>query len=689
MSYSCLQEPWDFLGGILEQLEGEVDESVVEFCEEEIDEKTGKIEEKIEEYLEKAGKKCYSVEPIGVLWGILRMLLQATTAGADQNKTQEKILDETAEMMKKYLESTDEMGSCRIGVEHPQYVAILQELLPSGASTSTWDSIPNNLAGEDHVVKKIKDITLKIHVELLPVSLHQQDKSMEESVKEQLLREDCRERIEQVLVRIKEYLLIQETTWRDEKINPTRLVRRWVAEKLTTGQDWSSSVNQAEHCFDVLTDLRLLCARDVDAAGNVKSITVHPLVYNFITKMARKEHILDTRLSRHLARHFSILSNIQLRPSDSILDFLKQPSRASSRSKLGKVLDLEGCTSLRDNQRWLRNVCTSFILLKYLSLRNTDVTRLPKEINRLQQLEVLDIRKTPMNASAIKKLMLLKLKRLLASLWGTGDGGDAHIFSTLQMPRKVKTMTDLEVLSHIQASKHHATELRDIGQLSQLRVLGVVIYDWKAQIENLLQGISDLNECLRSLSIDIKPPPSSKAATPPDMPATDAINAYCKNPPKLLESLSITGDTMYGRLLQLFTRDCDNLAKVTLCNTSLDQDDMQSLADLPNLRGLRLRHVNLHTEGKLVIQTKGFQKLKYLVVEGGSITNIDFEPGLGEAPRLEKIVWLIDGIESLSGIENLPNLKEMVFNDGARLPDQVKETIEAHPNFIDNNGIWN
>lgn len=866
----CRKEPMGFLSDILEALEDggsaeefgreEVHDSI-SMIEEEIDEKISKIDEKIEEHLEKAGNKNCRVEPIEVLHDILRVLLQDAAVLAGEDQTQEKtILEDTAEKMKKYLESAAERDCCTIGVleHHPEFVAILQELVPKQDTTPA--KAATNKPGEDHIVKNIRDITLKIQLqiqpELLPVtSLHQQDKSAEESTLPPGEDEEyCRERIKQVLKRIKEHLLIQETTERvrehvkgkrilvvlknasgykweetaralqdlgcssmavvvttkykqstkefcygtepivyssieyyhdtavqltsrsvndddkytatifheilekcrmdsvfcikmfihalfanptrrreeldklsnslvfggsvetngykmikfsyndlprdyktcllylaifhkDEKINRTRLIGRWVAEGLITRQDWPSSVSQAERCFDVLADLWLVCPSDIDDGGKVKSITLHPLVYSFITKMARKEHILDTRLSRDLARHFSILSNIRLRPSDNILDFLKQPSNASSQLNLVKVLDLDGCVSLRDNQRCLRNVCTLLILLKYLSLRNTDVTQLPKEINRLQQLEVLDIRQTPMNTSAIKQLMLLKLKRLLAGQsddTGGGGGGGDVILSTVKMPHKVKKMTDLEVLSHVQASKHHATELREIGQLWQLRVFGVVIYDWKAQLENLLQGINDLNECLVSLSIEIKPLPASEAvATPPD---ADAISAHCKNRPKLLESLSISGVTMYGHLLPFFARGCRKLAKVTLHNTLLDKDDMASLADLPNLRGLMLRHVKLHTEGKLIIQTNGFQNLKNLLVEGGGITDISFETG--EASKLEKIVWLIDVIESLSGINNLPKLNKMVFNDGLRLPEQVKQAIEAHPNFIDHNGIW-
>lgn len=283
-----------------------------------------------------------------------------------------------------------------------------------------------------------------------------------------------------------------------------------------------------------------------------------------------------------------------------------------------------------------------------------------------------------MNASTTKQLMLLKLKRLLAG------GGDASILSTVEMPHKVWKMRDLEMLSHVQVSKHHVFELKEIGQLCQLRVLGVIIYDQKAQLENLLQGINDLNECLVSLSIEIKSLPASKAvAIAPD---ADAISEHCKNRPRFLESLTISGVTIYGSLLLFFARGCCKLAKVTLHNTFLDKNDMESLANSPNLRGLRLRNVKLHTKSKLIIQTSGFKNLKYLLVEGGGITDINFEPG--EAPKLEKIVWLVDDIESLSGMNNLPKLNKMVFNDDLRIPDQVKQAMEAHPNFIDHNGIF-
>lgn len=120
---------------------------------------------------------------------------------------------------------------------------------------------------------------------------------------------------------------------------------------------------------------------------------------------------------------------------------LSQPSQFS----LLKVLDLEGCHCFGANsKRYFKNICRKIKLLKYLSLRGTNITQLHSEINSLHELKVLDIRQTEVSPWATRNVRLLKLKRLLA-----GHTTNPASPGSTEIPEKVENMEDMEVLSSV------------------------------------------------------------------------------------------------------------------------------------------------------------------------------------------------------------------------------------------------
>ncbi|XP_037473360.1 disease resistance protein PIK6-NP-like [Triticum dicoccoides] len=435
------------------------------------------------------------------------------------------------------------------------------------------------------------------------------------------------------------------------KIRRSTLIGRWIAEGLTSNEDWLSSVRQANRCFDTLIDQCLVEPADVGASGNVKSCVVGDLFHGFITTIARKQHIVETRLSHHLARHFSIFNDLQLRGSDRIDKFFQGLSE-SSRVSLLKVLDLEGCQCFGKNRQYLKDICSKMLLLKYLSLRRTDITELPSEINNLRELEVLDIRETDVPPHATANILLLKLKRLLA---GHIDLNASKFGSSGRVPRRIGKMVNMEVLSNVQAK--HSHDLKDIGKLWQLRKLGVVIDDKDSHLRNLLQTISDLHESLRSLTITASVLLATQSeGTPSSAELPDGIGSLLENQPKMLESLSIRGIS----LNPLFMKgDNKKLAKVTLSSTLLSQDDLKVLAKLPKLRCVRLQHIT-STEPMLSFKEGEFRCLKYLLVDGSGLT-ITFEDEA--APELEKMVLSFTSTGFISGVDSLPKLKELELNN--------------------------
>uniref|UniRef100_A0A0E0RBN3 Uncharacterized protein n=1 Tax=Oryza rufipogon TaxID=4529 RepID=A0A0E0RBN3_ORYRU len=425
------------------------------------------------------------------------------------------------------------------------------------------------------------------------------------------------------------------------------LVRRWVAQGLV-------KQNEADHCFHTINVQNLMVHHKICSTGKVKSCAVHPLVADTINKESPtvEDLLLNNQLPLDdLDLLFSIRNGIQLhRCNYNIVEFLK--SLSSSPRLMLTVLDLEGRKGLKKKD--LDMIC-KIRTLKYLNLRNTDVTQLPKQIGQLENLETLDIRGTREQEF---HAVLPQLKHLLAGCIDcpTKDAVKSEeSFSTVCMPRGVATMENLEILSRVKVSDS-AKELVDIGdKLGQLKKLGVVLSGEKATLKDLFIQVDKLHRKLQSLSIRMETSGS-----------WDAIDAILLRPPRLLESLHICNIT--SRLPPRI-KELHQLAKITLRDTFLKEDALNILGTLRGLRSLRLRYHSF-AEGALTFRSGQFNNLTDLEIRDNVLISITFAPGT--ALKLNKMVWCFTEMEMLSGVQNLMKLTHLELNGGICLEDGLK-----------------
>lgn len=498
------------------------------------------------------------------------------------------------------------------------------------------------------------------------------------------------------------------------EIRRRSLLKRWVAEGQVKDGELMRALDMAEHCFNELVARELFTDVKVDAGGRVKNFKVHDSVHDFITEVVKNINFGDKSLPPNLAGHLSVNNGINWEqvqkktnhnqqqrcrraagtgsttsaawsclcsssePADQnhlgdkdigIMTFLKLFPGYSRLGQL-KVMDLDGCQKLE--HRHLKNICNNLFRLKYLSLRKTNVSKLPKEINNLSQLETLDISQTRVQPATTSRLLLPKLRHLLAGLGGDNYRAAGYY---VEMPRYAGEMALMEELSRVGIPPDGIDRLKDAGTFKHLRKLGVVLHAKQDHVKELIQVISRLSESLRHLSIWVISP-GDYAAEPMAVAPEHHVDMTISPPhlpPRFLENLSITG--LIGRLPSWMQGH--SLVEVSLRETSLQESSLRFLGQwVGTLRCLRLRRES-YNENKVCLKSQEFRALRFLVIEESRITGVTFEEGA--APMLEKIVWKFSTMETFLGILHLTKLEVLEFGGGS-VPESVSKDIEAHPN---------
>jgi hypothetical protein len=216
-----------------------------------------------------------------------------------------------------------------------------------------------------------------------------------------------------------------------------------------------------------------------------------------------------------------------------------------------------------------------------------------------------------------------------------------------KVPRGIGQLKALHTLSGANFiwDQGNAT-VKQFRELSELRKLGVVGIGYKNSMD-FWSAIAGHNH-LRSLSV------GWSGYTELDI--LDSCLGEGLSPPSWLESLKL-----YGMLVRVtdWIPKLQNLCKLVLQYSRLEQDALRALGVLPNLAVLRLKEESF-LEERLHFQNSAFQSLVVLELYELPISLVLFEEDT--MPRLELLQidsCSCSSLEEISGLSVLTSLKEI------------------------------
>ncbi|KAF0896758.1 hypothetical protein E2562_027283 [Oryza meyeriana var. granulata] len=395
----------------------------------------------------------------------------------------------------------------------------------------------------------------------------------------------------------------------DHSIRRKSLLRRWLAEGFVEPLSSSSNLDSAA-AFDVLMDRNIIEPINVSNNDKVKTCQTYGMMHEFILHMSISQNFVTffcdkkflPRYVRRLSLHgntvvdddsfnsidFSLIRSLSIfgKAGETVLDF--------SKYQLLLVLDLEKCDDLKDDH--LNEIC-NLVLLKYLSLGG-NISKLPKNIAKLKDLEALDVRGTKI------KIMPVEVFQLPCLI---------HLLGKFKLSDKVKQKTEVQEFlskgkSNLQTlagfvsngSEGFVRLMSYMNKLRKLKIwckLSVGSTDWTDLREAIQQFILDEKEAnigSRSLSLHFTGC------------SEDVLNSLKE--PCYLSSLKLHGN--FPQLPQFVTL-LRGLKELCLSSTKFTACLLDALSNLNYLQYLKLI---AHDLEKFIIKDQGFPRLLRLCI---------------------------------------------------------------------------
>ncbi|XP_047072541.1 disease resistance protein RGA5-like [Lolium rigidum] len=441
----------------------------------------------------------------------------------------------------------------------------------------------------------------------------------------------------------------------DTIIKKRILISRWIAEGFIHEKQGQSKYEVGEGYFNDLINRSLIQPYKV-IYGEAKACRVHDIILDFITCKATEENFMTSFDGTKLTHNSDckVRRLCVINPNKGDLTMPKNMELSHVRSltvSLGRMknfwmfapslltLDLQGCRDIGD---WDLTHIQKMFLLKYLSLGQGNINKLPKNIEQLQNIETLNLRYTDIKELPSSLARLPRLARLYVNKYTRFPDGI------------IGQMRCLEDLNEFGISSWDAVKsLQEFSKLTNLRTLKVGCSDSiqdpdsvdeaRRQFKELWSHVGTLisSETLHHLYFPgnryiysfyiLMSLESWSHATPCSLRKL-RISSWCINKvPKWMSSLG-------------------NLRELELLIFSMGPEDVAILGAMPVLLFLSLR-VNHGTNGRILI--RGFTGLKYfklnLLFCG---TALEFQAGA--MPKLEhlELELPVHRMECLNGVSD-------------------------------------
>uniref|UniRef100_A0A0D9XVF2 AAA+ ATPase domain-containing protein n=1 Tax=Leersia perrieri TaxID=77586 RepID=A0A0D9XVF2_9ORYZ len=373
----------------------------------------------------------------------------------------------------------------------------------------------------------------------------------------------------------------------------------------------------------------------------------------------------DSSSSKNMSAHFGTGNSIkgmmmQHVRSLSIFD----PEAHNLLDRLGeftllRVLDLEDCNGLTNKH--MSCICRMY-LLRFLSLKGTDIKEMPPRVGDLEHLQTLDVRKTQLEDLPKTVTKLEKMEHLLFSY--KGDSG-------WMLPQGINKMKALRQLKNATVVSD-AKVAEEIGELGQLQELAIYVDTGKEMnmdvVEKLASSLSRMHS-LRWLDIG-----NLNAGKWPFKQIMTFLHDI-KSPPQLLRYLRICGHI--DKLPNWMDESLTDLVELEIRWTYLDGAQLFNvLCKLPNLKRLFLGSYFIRGDHMVACSSKPFLELKELIL-GYTASNCRvYEFVEGSMPNLEMlVVYYGDQGKQIVGIEHLKKLKEVQYIGTSEPIEKLKQIL--------------